>query len=193
VFIVTCIARSVKQNLILLFAATLLRQDGFTHLMNTSRNRSLPIRLLTFAAVLAVTCFTALNSFAEDAKSDAEAKFIALLNNATLQGRWAPLKDGQLGAEKEDSYQIVSAQKMEGERWQINARLRYGGQSIDVPVPATVKFASDTAILVVDDFSLGNYGAYSARLLFHNGTYSGTWSGGDHGGMMYGLVKHEAK
>lgn len=161
--------------------------------MNAPRNSFLSIRLFTFAAVLMVACFTALNSFAQDAKSDMEAKFIALLSDATLQGRWAPLKDGQLGPEKEDSYQIVSAQKMDGDRWQINARLRYGGQSIDVPVPATVKFAGDAAILVVDDFSLGNYRAYSARLLFHNGTYSGTWSGGDHGGMMYGVVKHDAK
>ena len=161
--------------------------------MNTPRKSLFPTRLFTFAAVLAVACCTALTSFAEDAKSDQEVKFIALLKDATLQGRWAPLKDGQLGPEKEDTYQIVSAQKMEGERWQINARLRYGGQSIDVPVPATVKFAGDTAILVVDDFSLANYRAYSARLLFHNGTYSGTWSGGDHGGMMYGVVKHDVK
>lgn len=161
--------------------------------MNTPRKSFFSFRLFTLAAILAVGCFTALTSLAEEAKADQEAKFIALLKDATLQGRWAPLKDGQLGPEKEDSYQIVSAQKMEGERWQINARLRYGGQSIDVPVPATVKFANDTALLVVDDFSLANYHAYSARLLFHNGAYSGTWSGGDHGGMMYGVVKHETK
>jgi hypothetical protein len=152
-----------------------------------------PIRLFALATVMAVAGFTALTAFAEDTKSDQEAKFIALLKDATLRGRWAPLKDGQLGPEKEDSYEIVSAQKMEGERWQINARLRYGGQSIDVPVPATVKFASDTAILIVDDFSIANYHAYSARLMFHNNAYSGTWSGGDHGGMMYGVVKRGAK
>jgi len=161
--------------------------------MNTPRSSFFPNRLFTLAATVAIACFTALTAFAEDSKSDQEAKFVALLKDATLQGRWAPLKDGQLGPEKEDTYQIVSAQKLEGERWQINARLRYGGQSIDVPVPATVKFASDTAILIVDDFSLANYRAYSARLMFHNNAYSGTWSGGDHGGMLYGVVKHEGK
>jgi hypothetical protein len=153
-----------------------------------------PFRLLFVVIALFVTGLAGRSALAEEPKSaDAEAKFIALLKDATLQGRWASLKDGQLGPEKEDSYQIVSVQKTEGERWQINARLRYGGQSIDVPVPATVKFASDTAILIVDDFSIANYRAYSARLMFHNGTYSGTWSGGDHGGMMYGVVKHDAK
>jgi len=143
-------------------------------------------------AILAMAaCLITATGFAEDAKSDPEAKFIALLHNATLQGRWAPLKDGQLGPEKEDTYQIVSVQKTDGEHWQINARLHYGDKSIDVPVPATVKFAGDTAILIVDDFSLGNYRAYSARLMFHDNAYAGTWSGGDHGGMLYGVVKHE--
>ena len=158
--------------------------------------RFFPLRLLSIVTTLFVAGLARLSALAEEPKSadaSAEAKFIALLNNATLQGRWAPLKDGQLGPEKEDTYQIVSVQKMEGERWQINARLRYGDKSIDVPVPATVKFASDTAILIVDDFSLANYRAYSARLMFHNNAYSGTWNGGDHGGMLYGVVKHEAK
>ncbi len=150
-----------------------------------------PTRLFSAAIIAAAVSFTALTGLAEDTKSDPEAKFIALLNNATLQGRWAPLKDGQLGPEKEDTYQIVSAQKTDGEHWRINARLHYGDKSIDVPVPATVKFAGDTAILIVDDFSMGNYRAYSARLMFHNNAYSGTWSGGDHGGMLYGVVKHE--
>jgi len=84
--------------------------------MNAPRNSLLSIRLFTLTAILLVACFTVLNGFAQDAKSDVETKFIALLNNATLQGRWAPLKDGRLGPEKEDSYQVVSVQKMEGDR-----------------------------------------------------------------------------
>jgi hypothetical protein len=153
-----------------------------------------PLRFLFIVVTVLVAGLAGRSSLAEEPKpADAgvEAKFIALLKNSTLQGRWASLKDGQLGPEKEDIYQIVSVQKADGDHWQVNARLHYGDKSIDVPVPATVKFAGDTAILIVDDFSLGNYGAYSARLMFHNNTYSGTWSGGDHGGMLYGVIKHE--
>jgi hypothetical protein len=125
--------------------------------------------------------------------TDPEAKLIAIFANATMKGRWAPLKDGQLGEEKEDTYQIVSAQKLDGERWQINARIQYHGQSVDMPVPATVKWAGDTAVLLFDDINIGTPRRYSARLMIHGDNYSGTWSGGDHGGMLYGVITRAAK
>ena len=31
--------------------------------------------------------------------------------------------------------------------------------------------------------------AYSARVLIFENTYAGTWSGGDHGGLMNGVIK----
>ena len=45
-----------------------------------------------------------------------EAKFKATMTNSTRAGRWLPLKDGVLGAEKEDKYSIVSAEKVSGNR-----------------------------------------------------------------------------
>src|SRR5262245_20823454 len=40
--------------------------------------------------------------------SDAEAKFIAMLRNATLKGTWAPVQKGKLGGERgDDSYRIA--------------------------------------------------------------------------------------
>lgn len=177
-------------------SATDPQNHGFIPTMSPSSNIRRHFRSLAVAAAVLV-CFGPALLVAEDAKpapaattGGAEEKFIALLNNATLQGRWAPLKDGQLGAEKEDSYHIVSVQRLEGEKWQVNARLKYGGQDFDMPVPATVKFAGDTAILIVDNLSIANYRAYSAQLIFHGDAYAGTWSGGDHGGLMYGVVKH---
>src|SRR5688572_24021705 len=49
-----------------------------------------------------------------------EAKFKAMLTNATLSGRWAALKDGALGEEKEDKYQIVGAGKISGDSWVVH-------------------------------------------------------------------------
>lgn len=34
--------------------------------------------------------------------ADVEAKFVAMLKNATLQGTWAPIQQGRLGSEKGD-------------------------------------------------------------------------------------------
>src|SRR5258708_34060572 len=87
--------------------------------------------LLTIPTVIALTCLSISHSTAQDTKpasaaaAEQEAKLMATFNAATLQGRWAPLKDGQLGPEKEDAYQIVSVQKVEGDRWQVNARGQY--------------------------------------------------------------------
>jgi hypothetical protein len=121
-----------------------------------------------------------------------EAKLTAALADATLKGRWAPIKDGQLGPEKEDAYQIVSAKKTEGDKWVVNARLKYGGQTMDVPVPAVVKWAGDTAVLLFDNVNFGGPRSYTARLMISGNTYSGSWSGGDHGGMLYGVIVHES-
>jgi hypothetical protein len=155
---------------------------------------------------LAATMLHALTapvSFAEDAKpstataeapptAEQEAKFTTTLTNATLKGRWAALKDGQLGPEKEDAYQIVSVKKTEGDKWVLNARLQYGGQPVDLPIPAVVKWSGDTPVMLFDNVNLGGPRSYSARLMISGNTYAGSWSGGDHGGMLYGVIVHES-
>lgn len=145
------------------------------------------------AAALAISLTTPLR--AEDAAPKAEeleAKFKEAMTAVTMSGRWCPLKDGVLGAEKEDKYTIVSAEKVKGDMWTINARLHYKKLELVVPVPVQVKWAGDTAVIVVDKMTIpgAGYGgaAYSARVLIHEGTYAGTWSGGDHGGLMNGVI-----
>jgi hypothetical protein len=106
-----------------------------------------------------------------------------------MSGRWIPVKDGVLGAEKEDKYAIVSVEKVSGNDWVINARMRNNV----LPVPVKVMWAGDTAVIIVDNLQIpgaGNYGgtAYSARVLIYENTYAGTWSGGDHGGLLSGLI-----
>jgi hypothetical protein len=120
-----------------------------------------------------------------------EATFNAMLTKATLTGHWCSTKDGKLSPEKEDKYNIVSANKVGGDKWVINARLKMNGRETVVPIPAEVKWAGDTAVLSVDDLKYPGAGTYSARVLFHEHTYAGTWSGGDHGGLLYGIITNE--
>jgi len=117
-----------------------------------------------------------------------EAKFIATLTNATLKGRWCGFKDGQLGPEKEDSYTIVSVTKLGGDQWQINARMAYGGKDIDLPIPAQVKWAGDTPVLILDNVSMGTARTYSARVMIYEKTYAGWWTAPDHGGLLNGVI-----
>jgi hypothetical protein len=126
-----------------------------------------------------------------------EAQFKATMTAATMTGRWCPLKDGVLGAEKDDKYSIVSVEKVSGSSWTINARMKHGQQEFVIPIPVQVKWAGDTAVMIVDHMKLpgGNAyegSAYSARVLIHAGTYAGTWSGGDHGGLLNGVITKDA-
>jgi len=122
-----------------------------------------------------------------------EARFIAMLKNSTLKGTWAPVQRGRLGPEKQDdSYRIVRAEKKEGERWAIVSLFTYQGQQIEHPIPAVVKFAGDTAVLILNDVRAGQGQArWSARVMFHDDVYTGRWwetANPEHGGTIAGTV-----
>jgi len=120
-----------------------------------------------------------------------EAKFKATLTQATLAGRWCSIKDGQLGPEKDDKYTILGVTKLGGDVWLINARIQYGKQDIVAPIPVQVKWAGDTPVIVVDKVPVPGGGTYSARVLIYEKTYAGTWTGGDHGGLLNGVITNQ--
>ena|SRR6266508_221504 len=169
--------------------------------------------LATFTSALVLSI--GVNAFAQDAtKNDAttkpkepqartsaakpkltpeelEAKFKATLTKATLAGRWCSLKDGQLGPEKEDKYTIIGVNKVGGDVWMISARIQYGKKDITAPIPVQVKWAGDTPVIIVDDVGVPGSGTYSARVMIYDNTYAGTWTGGDHGGLMNGAITQQ--
>jgi hypothetical protein len=53
--------------------------------------------------------------YAEEAKTSGtealQAKFKETMTGVTMAGRWCPVKDGVLGEEKEDRYEIVNVEK----------------------------------------------------------------------------------
>ena len=102
----------------------------------------------SFPAVAQETKKPAATAEVKPSAAELEAKFIAALKNATLKGRWCLIKDGQLGPDKDESYTIISVAKLKDDQWQINARIVYGGQSFDAPVPARVHWAGDTPVLL---------------------------------------------
>ena len=128
-------------------------------------------------------------------QDDLEARFKATFNKAIMSGRWCPVQNGKLGEEKKDQYTINSVTKVGKDLWLMNARMQYGGKDVSIPVPVQVKWASDTAVIIVDKFAVpGGSGntAYSARVMVYESTYSGTWSGGDHAGMLFGTIAKES-
>mgnify|MGYP003339237006 CR=1 FL=1 len=82
----------------------------------------------------------------------------------------------------------INAMKAKGDQWILQAKLKYREQEFVMPIPVTVKFVDETAIIVVDNLTFAYGGIYSARLMIHERTYSGWWSGGRAGGMLYGTI-----
>ncbi len=117
-----------------------------------------------------------------------EAAFAKTLANVLFKGQWCLIEKGVLGEAKPEQYEIVGVMKTGGDRWVINARIEYGKVNLVAPVPVQVKWAGDTPIIIVDKFTMPGAGTYSARVMIFENTYSGTWSAGDHGGLLHGLI-----
>jgi hypothetical protein len=116
-----------------------------------------------------------------------------MLKNAALKGSWAPVTQGRLGAEKGgDSYRIARAEKKDDGKWSIVSLFNVGGRQVEFPISASVKFAGDTAVLILDDVRAGPGKAnWSARVMFHDDVYAGRWwetANPAHGGTIAGTI-----
>jgi hypothetical protein len=156
----------------------------------TALKRFIHCILLVFAAVL-----TSQLPGRAQGSSDVEANFIAMLKNATLKGTWAPVQQAQLGtSRKDDGYRVARVDKKEGDKWMLVYLVTYQGREIEYPTPVTVKFAGDTAVLILDNVRAGRDKAnWSARVLFHENVYTGRWwetGNKEHGGTIEGIITH---
>lgn len=127
-------------------------------------------------------------------QAEREAEFTRMLTEATLTGRWSGVQDGQLTEERNESYSITSVTKIEGDKWTVNARVKYKGADFPIAVPARVNWAGDTAVLSVVDLTMPGGNTYWARVLFYKNTYAGSWgsAGGGVGGLLNGIVTQKA-
>jgi hypothetical protein len=137
--------------------------------------------------------FSVADQAAAQGDGDVEQKFVAMLKNATLKGTWAPVSQNQLGGERgNDSYRIARAEKAADGKWSIVSVINYGGKTVEFPIPATVKFAGDTAVLILDNVRAGPGKAnWTARVMFFDDTYAGRWwetSNKEHGGTIAGTI-----
>jgi hypothetical protein len=146
------------------------------------------------AGFIALTALTASPAPVQaQGTADVEAKFIAMLDNATLKGSWAPVAQGKLGGEKgNDVYHIARAQKSADGKWSIVTKINYGGRQVEFPMPCDVKFAGDTAVLILENVPSGPGGAkWSARVMFFDDVYAGRWyetTNKEHGGTINGTI-----
>ena len=153
------------------------------------------MRLLAAVVLsLMISAFAQESANTTKTPSELEKQFKELLTDCIFDGHWCMVKDGTLSEEKAEKYIITGATKSGGDVWLIYAKIQYRGKEVNVPVPVQVKWAGDTPVITLDKVSIPGMGTYSARVLVFEKTYAGTWSAGDHGGTLHGLVqKKDAK
>jgi len=122
-----------------------------------------------------------------EARAALEKKFEDALTNASMEGFFTV--DG-MKADKppiKDVYKIDSCKKSGGDVWIITAFI--GHSNVKLPVPVEVRWAGDTAVIMLTDVGLpGINGKFSTRLLIDGHRYAGTWSHDKVGGHMWGVL-----
>ena len=117
-------------------------------------------------------------------------QFEKTMSGATLVGRFTVEGRGDAAREpREERYQINKVTKMTGDYWMFAARVQYGKKDVTVPMMLQVKWAGDTPVITLTDLAIPGLGTYTARVMIFRDHYAGYWSGGDHGGNLWGRVE----
>jgi hypothetical protein len=124
----------------------------------------------------------------EPTQEELEKQFSETMTGATLVGTFTIDGVNEGKPLTEDKYTLGKVYKLKNGLWQIEARIQYGDHDVKVPLALTVKWAGDTPVILVTDMPIPGLGTYTSRVMFYRGQYVGTWSGRDHGGLMYGKV-----
>jgi hypothetical protein len=80
-------------------------------------------------------------------------------------------------------------QKVGDDRWQFNARMRYGGIDVTLPITVPMRWVGDTPMITLTDLTVPKLGTFTARVFFYGDRYAGTWQHGDAGGHMFGRIE----
>jgi hypothetical protein len=123
-------------------------------------------------------------------QAELEADFAAMLSNATLDGSFTSTGTGRDPTRlSSDKYTLGTVNKLAGKIWLIRARIGYGNNEMLIPLPLPVEWAGDTPVIVVDNMTIPGMGTFNARVMFFNDHYSGYWSHGERGGILFGVVR----
>lgn len=144
-----------------------------------------------------VVCFSAVFvpcvSADEDAEQVArEEQFSRSMENCVLVGSFTA--DGQADKEplKPERYEIESAVKATDKLWVFTVRIRYGKLDTKLPVTVPLEWAGETPMVNLTNASIPGLGeGFSARVLFHENRYAGTWQHGTVGGHMFGKIERK--
>ena len=108
------------------------------------------------------------------------------MSNVTLSGYYTMGDSAEL---HEDHYVIDRVSKVKEDTWLFEAHIQMNKRDLKLALPLPVKFAGDTPMITLTNYAVPGMGSFSARILFYQDAYAGTWSNGaGHGGKMFGKI-----
>lgn len=130
----------------------------------------------------------------EQQLAERQEAFSKSMENSVLVGSFTV--DGQTDGEplKAERYEIDSVTKASDNLWVFTVRIKYGKLDTKLPVTVPMEWAGDTPMVLLTNASLPGLGeGFSARVLFHENRYAGTWQHGPVGGHMFGRIERPGK
>ena len=121
-------------------------------------------------------------------QSDRFAKLEKTLTGVTLVGHSTTTGNEKIELEPE-RYELKSVKHLGDNQWQFTARIRYGEHDVTLPLTLPIRWAGDTPVITVDNMGIPGLGTYTARVMIYADHYAGFWSGGDHGGHLFGVIE----
>lgn len=116
-----------------------------------------------------------------------EKLFQESLANVALVGYYTNGNGGEL---KQDRYLIEKISKASGKLWKFDVRIQYNGKDMPLSIPVPIEWAGDTPVVSLTNMAIPGSGTFTARVLFYDGAYAGTWSRtGGTGGKMFGTIQ----
>ena len=156
------------------------------------------MRFLMKSSIAVCVLFLSLGSVVATPDDDAakqqeilEKKFEKQMSGATLVGHFTV--DGKTNGKppREERYEIASVKKLNGDQWLITARIKYGQNDVNVPMPLNVFWAGDTPVISLTNLTIPGLGsAFTSRVMFFEGRYAGTWQHGKVGGNLWGKIEY---
>jgi hypothetical protein len=121
---------------------------------------------------------------------EVERQFVEKMTNAALVGHFT-VRGRDIREGPPDRYDIYSIEKVGEDLWRFNSKI--GEVGLTVPVVVRMQFVDDTPLIVMTDAGIPGMGeGFSARVLFHEDHYAGTWGHGPRGGLMFGRIERAA-
>lgn len=118
-----------------------------------------------------------------------EKQLARTLSGATLVGSFTIDGQGSGGKPGTDRYEIDRAEKVEGNRWIISARIKYGKNDVKMPVPLDIFWAGDTPVMTLTKVTIPGLGTFTSRIMIYGDRYAGTWQHDSVGGHMWGRIE----